>query len=70
MFVIISSLIDAYVADYTLTLLMDLNSGGGIVPLPFRPLWKIAKKSFKHRIYVSFAITKVSLMRADFARNG
>lgn len=70
MFVIISYLIDAIVADYTLTLLMDLNSGGGIMPLPFQPVWRIVKKSFKHRIYVKFAITKVSLLKVDSARNG
>lgn len=70
MFVPMCYLIDAVVADYILTLIMDLSSGGGIMPLPFRPLWKIAKKSFKHRIYVKFAITKVSLKLAGSVRNG
>jgi len=69
-FVIISWMIDAVVADYTLTLLMDLNSDGEITLLPFQPVWKIVKKSFKHRIYVKFAITKVSLLKAGFAPNG
>lgn len=70
MFVTISSLIDAHVADYTLTLIMDLSSGGEIIPLPLRPAYKIAKKSFKHRIYVRFVIIKVSLLKADGALNG
>lgn len=70
MFVIISSLIDALVADYTLTLIMDLSSDGEIMPLPLRPLWKIVKKSFKHKIYVRFAITKVSLLKAAGVQNG
>lgn len=70
MFVITSCLIDAVVADYILTLLTDLNSGGGIMPLPFQPLYKIVKKSLKHRIYVKFAIIKVSLLKVDFVRSG
>jgi len=70
MFAIISLLIDAIVADYTLTLLMDLSSGGEIMPLPLRLLWKIAKKSFKNRLYVKFAITKVSLKRVGFVQSG
>ena len=70
MFVIMLSLIDAFVADYILTLITALNSGGGITPLPIQPLWKIAKKSFKHRIYVKFVITRVSLFKVGFVRNG
>lgn len=70
MFVITSYLIDAYAADYILTLLMDLSSDGGIMPLPFQQLYKIVKKSFKHRNYVRFAIIKVSLLRVGFVQNG
>lgn len=70
MFAIMSCLIDAIVADYTLTLIMDLNSDGEIIPLPFQPLWKIVKKSFKNRIYVKFVITKVNLRLAGFVQNG
>lgn len=70
MFVITSCLIDAYVADYILTLLTGLSSGGGIMPLPFRPLYKIAKKSFKHRSYARFVIIKVSLLKVDGVQNG
>lgn len=70
MFALMLPLIDVVVADYILTLLMDLSSGGGIMPLPFRPVWKIAKKSFKHRIYVKFAITKVSLLKVGSAQSG
>lgn len=70
MFVIITYLIDAIVADYILTLLTALSSDGETVYFPFQPAWKIAKKSFKHRVYVKYAITKLSIVRADFVRNG
>lgn len=70
MFVTMWYLIGALAADYTPTLLMALSSGGEITPLPLGLLWKIVKKSFKNRIYVRFAIIKVSLNKAGFAQNG
>lgn len=70
MFVITSYLIDAVAADYILTPLTALSSGGETVYFPFQPVWKIAKKSFKHRVYVKYAITRLNIMRADFVRNG
>lgn len=70
MFATILYLIDASVADYILTLLTALSSGGEITPLPLRPAWKLVKKSFKHRTFVRYAITKLSLLRVGFVQNG
>lgn len=70
MFATMLYLTNVLVADYILTLLTALSSDGVIMPLPIQPVWKIAKKSFKHRIYVKFVITKASLLRAGFARSG
>lgn len=70
MFVTTLCLIDALVADYILTLLTESSSDGGIAPLPFQPLWKIVKKSFKHRTYVKYVTTKVSLKLVGFVQNG
>lgn len=70
MFATILYLIDVSVADYILTLLTALSSGGEITPLPLRPAWKLVKKSFKHRIFVKYVITRVSLLKEGSVQNG